>query len=155
MLENHLRIFVGAVNDMLTQLGVGEIDEGMYTCPESAFEQRDLLVIIGLVRDIRGRIIYRLSSDLAMSITSSMLGGISVDTIDDMANSAICEFANMVSGMAVSMFPSGIIVDITPPTLVSGQELTISVGRSDILMNKINTSFGFISVYLALDVKPQ
>jgi len=151
MLENHLKIFAGTVNNMLTQLGIGEIVEGVYTCPESVIEEGDLLVIIGLTRDIRGSVIYRLSSNLAMTITSSMLGGSSVEVIDDMVKSAICEFANMVSGMAASEFPVGILVDITPPTLVIGQELTISAGCNDILVSKIETSLGHLSVCLAIN----
>lgn len=150
MLSEKLQTVAGVTSDVLGQFGIAAKHQPECYAPESIFSRHDVLVIIGLAKDLRGSVIYSMSCDTAKAIASSMMGGMPVACLDDLTKSAVCEFANMASGMSVSGF-AGMFVDITPPTLVSGKNLAVTVGSDAILMTEIETACGGIDVYLGVE----
>ena len=86
----------------------------------------DVGVIIGIVGAFEGSIIFGMSKELGISIASSMMGGYQLDDFNEIAQSAISELGNMISGnAAASLEAENIIIDITPPSLVVGKEVEI------------------------------
>ena len=56
-----------------------------------------------------------------------MMMGMPVDTMDEMAKSALSELGNMIMGnTATLLFNTGVNIDITPPTLMMGEKMQIS-----------------------------
>lgn len=149
MLNEKLQTFARVTSNVLGQFGINATVQAECHTPESIFSRHDVLVIIGLAKDIRGSVIYSMSVETAKAVASSMMGGLPIDNLDDMTKSAVCEFANMASGMSVSSL-SGVLVDITPPTLISGQKMAITVGHDDIMVTELVTSCGGIDVYLGV-----
>ena len=73
-------------------------------------------IIIGIMGDIQGCVIYTLKMDGACRIASKMMYGMPVAQLDDMSLSALGELGNMISGNVATLFAGkGISVDITPP----------------------------------------
>jgi len=93
----------------------------------SPYPSDSVAVIVGLTGKIRGQVIISLSVDTAKTIASTMMGGMPVEVFDDMAKSAISELGNMIIGNSATILSTrGINVEITPPTLLIGDNIYVS-----------------------------
>jgi chemotaxis protein CheX len=118
MKAEHVNAFIqGAQNTFTTFFGEGAelgkvfLKTGPYT-PEAVSAE------IGIVGSLTGSVFYNLTAASAMAVTSKFMMGMAVTEVDDMTLSAVGELANMVSGQSAAVFfGSGIVVDITPPTV--------------------------------------
>lgn len=98
----------------------------------------DISVIIGFVGDIKGQANLAMEKGAAMNLTSILAGGMDIFEIDDLVKSAVGEYANMVMGGVCTKFSSeGISVDITPPSIITGEDFQIS-GLTPQHSNKIS-----------------
>lgn len=80
-----------------------------------------IAVRLELTGDIVGCVIIRFNEDNAKKIASAMMMGMPVDTLDEMALSALAELGNMIMGGAtVHLEEQGMHTDITTPTLLTG-----------------------------------
>lgn len=94
---------------------------------QSPYSSDSVAVILGLTGKIRGQVIISLSINTAKSIASTMMGGMPVDTLDEMAKSAISELGNMIIGNTATILSTrGIGVEITPPSLLMGDNIVVS-----------------------------
>ncbi len=85
------------------------------------FSEDSVVIIIGLTGEMRGQVFLGMDTATACQIASRMMMGMPVATLDEMANSAISELGNMIMGNAATILSNqGIGVDITPPTLCTG-----------------------------------
>lgn len=63
-----------------------------------------------------------------------MMGGYPVNELDDIAKSAISELCNMIMGNTATLYTQqNIRVNITPPTVLTGENLEITVHKSVVL----------------------
>ncbi|MFW6288034.1 MAG: chemotaxis protein CheX, partial [bacterium] len=62
----------------------------------------DVNILIGLSNGIQGNILISFNKEVATDIISAMMGGLVVESIDSMGESALGEMANMLMGSAVS-----------------------------------------------------
>jgi len=93
----------------------------------SPYSGDSIAVIVGLTGKIRGQVIISLSIDTAKSVASIMMGGMMLEELNDMAKSAISELGNMIMGnTATILFSRGIGIEITPPSLLTGEKIIIS-----------------------------
>lgn len=146
MTEQYLQMFTQATGNILTQFGIDAAVSNNCVTPEKCLANHELVVIIGLTHSLRGSIVYGMTADTAKAIASTMMCGMPVPELDDMAKSAICEFANMSSGTSLANLPEDVVIDITPPTLVSGQQISVSSNQFDSLMSEVVTPLGQIEV---------
>jgi len=99
----------------------------------SPYSGDSIAVIVGLTGKIRGQVIISLSVETAKSVASIMMGGMMLVELNDMAKSAISELGNMIMGnTATILFSRGIGIEITPPSLLTGEKITISTGMKTI-----------------------
>ena len=149
-MKKYLGLFAKATSNMLSQFGAESCESGDYVKPEDIFCKHEVIVIIGLTQELRGSIVFSMSPSTVMSIAGTMMGGMTISELNDMARSAMCEFANMCAGSCVSSFPD-IAVDITPPTMVIGEKMALMLGLYDVLSTQINTPWGEIELRLGLE----
>lgn len=94
---------------------------------EGAYAASDVLIILGITGDIKGQASFSMNLDLAKHLASRMMMGMPVSEIDDMAKSALSELGNMIMGnSATLLFNTGIVTDITPPSLLTGSRIEVS-----------------------------
>lgn len=80
---------------------------------------------------MRGQVIFSMNIGIACSIASSMMGGFEITQLDDISKSAIAELANMILGNAATIFSTrGIGIEITPPSMVTGDNIQISTSKT-------------------------
>ncbi|ABV32727.1 MULTISPECIES: chemotaxis protein CheX [Pseudothermotoga] len=87
----------------------------------------DLITLIGFVGGVEGNLIYSFNPDTALKIVSKMMN-MPYENLDELAMSAIGELGNMIAGaLAMNLEKIGCKIVISPPTVVTGRELKISV----------------------------
>ncbi len=103
-----------------------EITLGQLSLLEEHNLKESLAIVIWVTGDFHGRIMFGISKKVACNIASIMMGS-TVDKLDDFSKSAVGELANMILGRTGIIFSNrGIEVNISPPTLIEGDKLTIS-----------------------------
>lgn len=124
--------FIKASQDMINQVAGEESEIGEIFSRNTSFNGDNVIIIIGVTGDATGQVIFNLCEKSACDIASKMMCGMPVEQLDEMAKSAIGELANMISGNAATIFSSKQIqLDITPPTIMIGEKIEISVTKSE------------------------
>ena len=112
----------------------------------------EFTAVIGITGDLRGTVLYQMNKQVALTVASKMIGE-PVETLDEMALSALGEMANMMSGNATTMVAqAGYVCDISPPAMLvptEGIELRLHGTGSHLVVN-FTCSLGDFSVRIGL-----
>ena len=103
---------------------------------KSPYETEGIAVIIGITGKIKGQAVFSTNKNLASKIACSMLGAFITDIsdLDEMAESAFAEMANIIMGNYLSLLPKkNFAVDITPPTIILAKNISFSCSKQVIL----------------------
>ena len=113
----HINPVIESVGNIMPQLGFAEVSKKGVTLKDRNIQSPGVVIIIGLIGDVKGNIIYGLSIDNAKKIASQMMMGMPVDDFNEMAQSAISELVNMLTANVATNFSrDNITVDISTPT---------------------------------------
>ena len=87
----------------------------------------DMVTVIGFSGGVEGNLIYSFNPSTALRIVSKMMG-FEYENLDDLAMSAIGELGNMIAGaLAMNLEKVGCRIVISPPTVVTGKNLKLTV----------------------------
>lgn len=143
--------FITAACLVLERMGNKTVEKGKLLLKASPVEGNQVTSIIGVTGEVRGQVFYSMDLDTAMRLASGMMMGISVTEFDELCKSAVNELGNMITGNAASeLGNNGFNCNITPPTLIMGKEVLVSVKDLQILVVPIKTDFGEIQINVAL-----
>jgi chemotaxis protein CheX len=143
--------FVNAAFMVLERLGNTTSEKGKLSLKSSPIEGNEVNTILGVTGDVRGQVLYSMTLETAMKVASSMMMGMPVTEFDELCKSAVSELGNMITGNAASeLGNAGFNCTITPPTLIMGKEVVISIKNLQILVIPISTDFGEIDINVAL-----
>jgi chemotaxis protein CheX len=118
----------------------------------STFMAESVVIIIGIAGEFKGQVFFSMDESTACKIASAMMFGMEVDTLGDMAKSAIAELGNMIMGnVSTEFFNNGIKIDITPPTILVGSDMAVSTkGIKTICVPLILENVGKIEIDVAV-----
>jgi len=108
--------------------------------------------VIGITGEVEGRVIFDMTKETAMSISSAM-NNEKLEQFDFMVSSTINELANMICGGAITILNNnGRNLDISAPTIFTGTNLELydSSLMGEAVIVPINTDVGEIFVNVAL-----
>lgn len=143
--------FIKASRDILQQMANIPSELGKVYVKDASFDAPNVTILIGLTGEMKGQVVIGMSEDMAKKIASNMMGGMPVETLDEIAKSAISELGNMVLGnTATLLYNIGIKIDITPPTLLIGEKLSISTISTKTITIPLNTDYGIIELDIAI-----
>ena len=126
----YINPFIEASQIVLKQVASIDAKLGKVYLKDSLYKSESIVIIVGLTGKIRGQAIFSMSKQLAKSIASSMMGGIHVDEFDEISKSAISEMTNMILGNAATLlYNRGVSIEITPPSLLMGDNVQISPNK--------------------------
>ena len=118
----HINPVIESVGNIMPQLGFAEVSKKGVTLKDRNIQSPGVVIIIGLIGDVKGNIIYGLSIDNAKKIASQMMMGMPVDDFNEMAQSAISELVNMLTANVATNFSrDNITVDISTTSLIQGE----------------------------------
>jgi chemotaxis protein CheX len=144
------------INDTLEAFGIldaAQYSQGIVKENNEYRIEKGLFVMIGLIGDYPGRLVYRFPSITALNTACAMLGTSSddMDDLDSIALSAISEFVNISSGSAVRNPEAALFeMDITPPTLISGEDMTVNIPAGAAFLFMDIKKIGKIDIFLSL-----
>ena len=111
-----------------------------------------VMVEVGFMRQLRGKVIYNMPDDTAKFIASTIMLGVPVNKFGDMVQSAICEICNMLTARAATNFAQmGLKVDITPPRLTLGEDLATKISDATFLNVEMDLGGHRMDIALAVD----
>ena len=113
--------FLNSVNNIMPQVGLSDIKKKGLKLKGKYIESPGVMIIVGLIGDIKGNVIYATTIENAKKIASTMMMGMPVDELNEMSQSAISELTNMLTANAAINFSNdGISINISTPTLMYG-----------------------------------
>ena len=148
-----LNPFITAAADVLRAEAGTEVKRGALSLQRSAVTTQDVTVLIGIVGDAEGIVMYSMSEPMALAIVSQMIGE-QLAEFDELAQSGIAELGNVISGQAATrLSQTGVNVQISVPTLILGRGATISTLDFQRLVVPLETAMGTMEIHLALRPK--
>jgi len=96
---------------------------------DSLVSGSDISILVGLADGLRGSVVIGLSNQVALSIASSMMGGAQIEKLDQLVKSALGELGNMVVGGAIVGINAQKVINLSPPTLVVGENMFLVISR--------------------------
>ncbi len=144
--------FIEAFGAVMPELGFASTAMAGLSAKAKEVVASGVLVVLGLVGDVKGNVVFTIETDVAKRIASTMMMGMPVEELDDMARSAISELTNMLTANAATLFAnSGIAVEISTPTLLHGESITIKMNSDRILSAQMVADGNPVTINIAFE----
>lgn len=116
---------------------------------KSTVATKEVVIVIGITGNLRGCVAINLDREFAMKVASNMMGGMKVSELNELSKSAISELCNMIMGRVSTAFSlKNINTDITPPSIMTGEKIELSVSNMPLLSIK----FGYEKYVLDFEI---
>ncbi|MFA9464509.1 MAG: chemotaxis protein CheX [Velocimicrobium sp.] len=131
MKVEHINPFLIASTQVLNQMCSVEIKIGKPYIKSTKYTHNSFIIIIGVTGEMRGQVMIVLENTVACDIASKMCM-MPITQLDELSMSALSELGNMIMGNTATIFSTkGIGIDITPPTICSGDvEFTTTFAKN-------------------------
>ncbi|MDF2886288.1 MAG: cheX [Lacrimispora sp.] len=130
----YINPFIEAFLSVMPQLGFEKVEKTNLGLKDCNLTYTGVIMTVGIVGEIKGNVVYYLDLVNARKVASTMMMGMPVDDFNEMAQSAISELANMLTANAATYFANiGITVDISTPTLLYGDQVSVKMNSNQIL----------------------
>jgi chemotaxis protein CheX len=137
-----------AVVHVLTQFGIQDFKKGRMAVYDKPIHAEYVTILVGLTHGVRGNIAYSMCHDIA----SRMMMGMPVEQLDEMAQSAITEMANMITGYAATLYATDDkLIDISPPNLMLSDSMTICFNAQKTVLVEMLTEIGSVNLFIGLE----
>lgn len=144
--------FLDAFLNVMPQLGFTNIEKKSLSVKGRTIQSIGVMLIVGLIGDIKGNVAYGIDIESAKKIASTMMMGMPVTELDDMAKSAISELSNMVTANAsTNLSNMGTNVNISTPTLMVGTEFEAKMNTDKVLCVELLVDGNLIQVNIAFE----
>ncbi len=154
MKVNFMNPFIEAAVEVL-QIECGtQVERGNLSLHKSALTTDEVTVLLSLIGQVQGVVLYSLSVKTGLELVSRVMGQ-PFPEFDSLAQSGVAEMGNVITGQAtIKMSEAGWTVDISPPTLIHGKGVTISTLDFSRVVVPLKTDAGEITVHLAVRESP-
>ena len=153
MRVEYINPFVESAYSILKEVLDDEVKRGELYLKASSVPTMGVAAIVGLAGDVSGRIVFDMDMPTAIKIAGRM-NREEFTEFDDMAKATISELANLITAQAVTkLYDLGFKFDLTPPSLISGENLEISDHNVEALIVPLETNYGCIEVNVAIKEK--
>jgi chemotaxis protein CheX len=130
----HVNPFIESFANVMPQLGFGSTRKGNLSVKGKDLQSSGVIIIVGIVGEIKGNVVYSIGMEDAKKIASTMMMGMPVDELNEMAESAISELTNMLTANAATSFSGmGITIDISTPTLLYGEDISVKMSSNQVI----------------------
>lgn len=144
--------FIMAIQNIMPQLGFKTVTRGKLRKGEKEVAGLGVTIVVGLSEQAQGNVVYNMTNETACQIASTMMNGMPVSELDDLAQSAVSELSNMLTANAATHFASqGLLVNISSPSMIIGNNFKVKLNKEKyIIMEMIVDSMSF-EVSLAIE----
>jgi chemotaxis protein CheX len=121
-----INAFVEAAQEVLAAEAALPLTRGPLQTLTEVYLTDDITVMLSLVGNINGTVLYSLSEKTALELAGRLMGE-PVRVFDNLAQSGIAEMGNVITGLATSKLARvGYSISISPPTVLMGRGAAIS-----------------------------
>jgi len=151
MKVEYINPFIKASKEVVKMTMGLDLEIGKPSVKKTPFPLDEVILVVGVTGQIKGQVIISMKMEVAKTVASKMMMGMPVDELNDMAKSAISELGNMIMGNTATLIANqGISVDITPPTLMLGKDISLSFNASQTIELPLHSEIGDIIYDIAL-----
>ena len=126
--------FIDAFTSVLPMMGFPTPSRKGMGLKSIVVDSLGVTIMVGFTRQLRGNVVYNMSEETAKHIASTMMMGMPVAALDEMAQSAICEMSNMlIATAATNLTALGYDVDISTPSLTVGSDFKVKISTEKYL----------------------
>lgn len=115
------------------------------------FQNNTFILQVGVTGVLKGQVLLVMSENSAKAMASKMMMGMPIETLDEMACSALGELSNMIMGNTATLFSTqGILMDITPPISLHGSNLKLQIDIPALKVPMMENGVETLSLYLCV-----
>ncbi len=147
---NFLNPFLEAAIEVLkAEVGLS-VSRGNLDLQKSSLTTDDVTVLLHLIGDVYGVVLYCMPFETGLKIVSNIMGQ-EFSEFGSLAQSGIAELGNVITGRATIKFSqAGYQSNISPPTMITGKGVQISTLDFGRIVVPLITDLGSLTVHLAL-----
>ncbi len=150
MRYTYIRPFVDAAQTVLEQVLSAEAAPGEPTLASKSVVSRGVTSIVGVTGEAHGSVLFDMSLASAKAVAEKM-NGEPMSEFGDLGKDTLSELASMITGRAISILnDAGHELKVSPPTLLIGDNMTISGLELETLVVPLQTPLGDIVVNVAI-----
>jgi chemotaxis protein CheX len=150
-----LNPFIQAAAEVLKAEVGANVSRGVISLQKSALTSDDITVLINLVGDVYGVVMYGMPTSTGLKMVSKIMGQEFLE-LNPLAQSGVAELGNVISGQATVRFSeAGYHSNISTPMVVTGNGIEISTLDFARIVVPLETQFGVLTVHLALRERTQ
>lgn len=151
MKADDVNVFVEAATAVFKQeLGV-ELKRQSMMRKELPIPGRPICIVLGITGALRGQVVYALDEQFALDISRTLLPNKLPSEQKKLMKSAVGEIGNIVTGQAtIKLAGKERRLDLTPPTVVTGQELELDFLSIPTISLQMLSKMGALEINIAL-----
>lgn len=143
--------FLEAASAVFKQIMNVDLRRGKMIIKENPEPSHDVAIIIGITGSINGEVVYSMGYNMVQKIAEILTPGMSEEQVKAEYKDIVGELANMITGNAMNLFAySGKSIDITTPTVVNGEDFTITLVKQTTLAINLYSPMGQLEMNVAL-----
>lgn len=152
MKAEYINTFIEAAQSVMHMVCDADAKIGKLHLRNSPYSVNQVIIMIGVIGKIKGQVWFELSNETARNIASIMMGGVPIPELDEISKSAVSEMGNMIMGNTSTLFANqSIKIDITPPSLLTGEKIELSNRLSTIVVPLNLEGIGTVSINVAAE----
>ncbi len=149
---NHINPFIESFANVMPQIGFNKTSIGKLNAKGRELIYSGVIIIVGIVGEIKGNVVYYVDLESAKKIASTMMMGMEVNEFDEMSQSALSELTNMLTANAATNFYNlGITIDISTPTLFHGENISVKMSSNQVLCVQLFTDENSVEINIAFE----
>jgi len=128
MKVDYLNPFLNSIVQIIqSQLYEAPVRGKVYLRTKYPYRVSQVAIIVGITGAVQGQVVLSMTRKAALAAAARMMMEDSLDALDEYAQSALSEMANMITANAtIALADAGFSCDITPPSLIVGDDIEIS-----------------------------
>jgi chemotaxis protein CheX len=148
----HINPFIESFTNVMPQIGFGSTRIGNLSVKGKELIYSGVIIIVGIVGEIKGNVVYYIDLECAKKMASTMMMGMSIDEFDEMSQSALSELTNMLTAnAATSFYNAGIQIDISTPTLLYGENISVKMSSNQAICVQLFADENPIEINIAFE----
>lgn len=154
MRVEYINPFVESGFNVLREVLNVEVKRGELYLKSTSMPVLGVAAIVGLAGDVEGRVLFDMTRETAIAVSSAMLQGMDMEPVtelNDMGKATITELANMITGQAVTKLHNlGFKFDLTPPAIFTGDNMEVTDPDFEALIVPMEMPQGKIEINVAV-----
>jgi len=150
MKAEYINPFLESTQDVFKQMLGMSIEKKKLELRDDFVAGLDVNILIGVIGDLQGSVIYSFTKKTALEIVKSM-AGMDFTEIDPLVASALGEIGNIISGNSITRLAKiNYRCDIAPPQIILGGNRSISIASSKYLLLHTTSEAGDMTISVTL-----